>query len=947
MEGIKLYFKKKVYLISFIFIVVIFSETRAFERHLYVVGPLDNSPFEFVNREGTQVGFSIDLFRRAAARKNLKYEIELLPVSEMLDAINQGKPDVILGSISDLNSSYSLAWPYLFIDFRIAVLKYSRVNNIGDLKNKKAAFIGSMYLYELFKNDFEKSFNLEISYYENHNPALKELYSGTYDAVIYTLYNGLSSIKDSGPGGLRTIPVSFGTYEYSFGVKNDNLQLLALLSDALVESDSSGFVRTSFRKWFPSVMYNNYFQGFNIYILAAAAGLLVFIVFFFLNNTILNRRIRDHTEKLNSSLAELQDAQILLKDNERKFKTIFEKSPAGLIILDSSGKVVLFNNMLVEIFGLLNPEELYHMNLGEIAGVSEQFYERLKGSKNVKHEIEYSFDRAKNAGGYKTYRSGIAVLEVIVQVIPLSSSPGETGYLCQFKDITETKRLMDEIRRSSEQYKLTFEAINDGLWDWDIKTGNIFFNRRIFTMLGYIKEVFPQNITTWQNLIHPDDRQGMMRTILDKIRQDMSFVLEYRMRKKDGSWLWVEGRGQTIEWDSNGDPSRVIGTHTDISRKKEIEFKLIREKEKAQRNEELKTIFLHNVSHEIRTPLNGIIGFSRMLAMPNLDSETRGMYSKLIEANSDQIMNILSDIVDYSLIEKGMIQIHKEEFSCRELMHRIFELVSHKAEKAIRSDVRIICRNLTDEKDFIFYSDRERILQVMENLISNSLRFTGRGFIEFGYSVSSDEIRFFVIDEGLSIGAEEADNFFDRYSSDPTRGRSRDIGISIAGDIVETLGGVIHVDPFDREGVLFYFVFPINEKKDPVIRGETDLKDKKILIADDNYLIFFHLSEFLRTFGIESIYAQNGYEAIEIIKERDDIDTVLMDMQMPGIDGISALKEVKKIRSTVPVIIQTGHVRKEQVDAYFSAGCDNVIEKPIDEDILVDKLTEAIQKRGK
>jgi len=931
-------------IIPFLFIIfLIVSEGSAIDRHIYVIGPQGNPPFEFVNSEGTVVGFSIDLFRRAAAKKNLKYEIELLPFPEMKKAAADRKADVILGAIPDFSSNYRLAWPYLSIDFRISVLKNSRLNNIGDLKKKKAAFTGSMYIYELFKNDLEKSFDLQIFYYENDNMALRKLYGGTYDAIISTLFNGLSSIKDSGPRGLRTIPVSFGTYEYSFAVKEDNPELLALISDALVESDSNGFISTSFRKWFPTVMYNNYIRELNLYVLAAAAGLLAFIGFSLLNNVILNRRISEHTEKLNLSLAELQEAQTQLKENEKKFKTIFEKSPAGLIILDSTGRVILFNNKLVEIFGVVNPEELYRMNLGDIAGVSEQFYERLKGSRNVKHEIEYSFDRAKNAGGYKTFRSGVALLEVIVQVIPLSSFPGETGYLCQFEDISETKKLMDGVRRSSEQYRLTFEAINDGLWDWHIKTGDVFFNRRIFTMLGYIKEVFPQNITTWQNLIHPDDRPEMIRTIFDKIRQDMSFVIEYRMRKKDGSWLWVEGRGQTIEWDSNGEPERVIGTHTDISVRKEIEFHLISEKEKALRNEELKTVFLHNVSHEIRTPLNGIIGFSRMLAMPNLEPETRGMYSKLIEANSDQIMNILTDIVDYSLIEKAGIRIKKEEFSCNELMHRVFELVSHKAEKTIRSEVKLICRNLTDDKDFLFYSDKERIIRIMENILSNSLRFTGRGFIEFGYSVNDSEIRFFVLDEGLSIGAEEADNFFDRFSSGLTRGRSRDIGISIAGDIVDALGGVIHVDPFHREGVLFYFVFSLAAGKEGDTGEETGLKDKKILIVDDNYLIFFHLSEFLRSFGTESIYAQNGFEAIEIVKERDDIHAVLMDMQMPGIDGISALKEVKKIRASVPVIIQTGHVRKEQMDAYFSAGCDGVIEKPIDEDLLLSKLKEVMQ----
>ena len=187
------------------------SEGAALDRHIYVIGPRENPPFEFVNGEGTAVGFSIDLFRRAAAKKNLKYEIELLPFSQMQDAVAEKKADVILGAIPGFSSNYRLAWPYISIGFRISVLKNSRLNNLGDLKNKKAAFTGSMFLYEIFKNDLERSFDLQMFYYANDNTALKKLYGGTYDVIISTHFNGLSSIKDSGPGGLRTIPVSFGT----------------------------------------------------------------------------------------------------------------------------------------------------------------------------------------------------------------------------------------------------------------------------------------------------------------------------------------------------------------------------------------------------------------------------------------------------------------------------------------------------------------------------------------------------------------------------------------------------------------------------------------------------------------------------------------------------------------------------------------------------------------
>jgi CheY-like chemotaxis protein len=333
-----------------------------------------------------------------------------------------------------------------------------------------------------------------------------------------------------------------------------------------------------------------------------------------------------------------------------------------------------------------------------------------------------------------------------------------------------------------------------------------------------------------------------------------------------------------------------------------------------------------------------------MLAMENINPETRSMYSGLIDANSDQIMNILSDIVDYSSIEKGEIVFIKKEFSCNELMYEIFDYFSVKAEKTIRNNVKLVCRNLTDEKDFIFSSDRERIKQVMVNLLSNSFRFTSRGTVEFGYNTDSREIVFFVFDQGLRISDEEAENFFDRFASDPTRGRSRDIGISIAGDIIEAMGGELTIDLNSSEGVYFKFKFPVTAVTADSSATDNEVGAYKVLIADDNYLIYFHLSEFLKIAGIQSVYAQDGYEAIEVIKMKNDIDAVLMDMQMPGIDGITALKEIKKIRN-IPVIIQTGHVRKDQIQKYFESGCDDVVEKPIDEDRLINKLAELLKRR--
>lgn len=946
-KGMQDYFIRMKNLLIYFFLSFGLLQANPVDRPIYVIGASDNPPFEFIDMEGREVGFSLDLFRRAASEKNLKYEIQLIPSENYLKAIEENRADIVVGILPGRVKNYITSEGFLSLDLRISALKKSSISNINDLHDKKIAFTGSRLLFEILRGGFEKRFGMKLIFYENHEDALKKIYDGYYDGMIDVLHNGLSSISDSETRGLSVIPISFGRYEYSFAVKKDNYELRDQINDAFAEIYKSGYYNENFKKWFSIAIYDKVTQDINLYTFAVGAGFIIFLVFFVLNNTVLNRRIRDHTEKLDLSIAELNEAQSRLQESEKKFKTLFEQSPAGLMMVNSEGRGLLFNNTLIEIFGVVNAEELSFINLIPFAGFSREFYEKMKINKNIKHEIEYDFDRTVETGGYKTTRRGKAFLEVTVQKISIDARPDETIYLCQIKDISENKKLMDEIQKSSEQYRLTFEAINDGLWDWDIKSGNVYFNRRIFSMLGYIREVFPQNFHTWIDLIHPDDRDVFNITVKEKIKQNMSFFVEYRMRKKDRSWLWVEGRGQTIEWDSQGNPLRVIGTHTDISRRKEMEHSLIKEKEKALRKEELKTIFLKNVSHEIRTPLNGIIGFAGMLSMDNINRETRKVYSRLIDSNAEQIMNILSDIVDSSIIEKGEILVEKKEFSCNELMQEVYEIFSSKSEKIMRPKVKLLCGNLTDERDYLLYSDKVKIKQVLVNLLSNSFRFTYTGTVEFGYNTDQSEVGFFVSDEGLSMTDDETSNFFDRFNSDPTRGRLRDIGLSIAGDIVEAMGGEISIDTRNREGVFFHFSFPVKERIPDCTQKWEELLNKKVLIADDNFLIYFHLSEFLKSSGIESIYAQDGYEAIDIIKGRDDIDAVLMDMQMPGIDGISSLNEIKKIRSTIPVIIQTGHVRKAQVDGYFAAGCDDVIEKPIDEDMLVNKLIDLMMNKKK
>ncbi len=388
------------------------------------------------------------------------------------------------------------------------------------------------------------------------------------------------------------------------------------------------------------------------------------------------------------------------------------------------------------------------------------------------------------------------------------------------------------------------------------------------------------------------------------------------------------------------------------TRRKQVEKELVVAKEKAEESDNLKTAFLSNVSHEIRTPLNAVIGFSQLLGEPELNNEDRNAYIDAISVNTETLLRLIDDIIELARIEAGEIKIMNELFEVKPLMERLYRNA-----EAIRHDLKkehltLIMTSSTDE-NLVLLSDKIRIRQVLLNLVKNALKFTNKGKVEFGYHLVSsnrneqpDRVCFFVSDTGIGIEEDKIKFIFDRFRQlEDTYTRIHGgvgLGLTISRNLVSLLGGEIWVESKVGIGSTFRFTIPlsstaVSKGTEKVNRSNTtpEWHKKTILIVEDVDSNFRYLKACLKRSGATIIWAITGKQAIEALHRHPEINLVLMDLQMPEMNGYEATKIIKTFRKELPVIAQTSYAMSDDRQKALEAGCDDYIAKPIRSDDLL------------
>jgi PAS domain S-box-containing protein len=517
------------------------------------------------------------------------------------------------------------------------------------------------------------------------------------------------------------------------------------------------------------------------------------------------------------------------------------------------------------------------------------------------------------------------------------------------KEIASHKRTEQELRESEERFAIAVEGTSDGLWDWDTITDFTFYSDRYNRMLGFEPGEMPLSINSWKNLLHPDDREQALKKVQEYLEGKTSYYdSTYRMKTKDSLYKWINARGKAL-FDESGKPHRFVGFHTDITEKKALETKLLCSKEKTEKSDKLKTAFLANLLHEIKTPLNAIVGFSALLCEPDVDSKTRHSYIDIIMNSSDHLLSIITDVIDISNIETGIVKIKKKGIILNSLLRSLYDQFLPKVrEKGISLVTELA---LTDD-DSIIMADNTKLTQIISNLLANAIKFTHKGQIRFGYSVNDRLIRLFVADTGIGIPKEHQTRVFDRFfqienpASNLYGGTG--LGLAICKAYVELLGGEISLSSIPGTGSTFYFTIPYEkpsaiQKPIPSVKTETDFvfsKKKKILVAEDMESNFRLISYFLARANTDIIRAWNGKEAVEKVKADKKIDLILMDLKMPVMDGYTAVKLIRELRPEIPIIGQSAYL--DDKTRVMECGFNGFISKPFDKYKLLSVIKEFI-----
>jgi len=372
-----------------------------------------------------------------------------------------------------------------------------------------------------------------------------------------------------------------------------------------------------------------------------------------------------------------------------------------------------------------------------------------------------------------------------------------------------------------------------------------------------------------------------------------------------------------------------------VDQKKE----LVLAKEKAEESDLLKSAFLANMSHEIRTPMNGILGFVELLKEPKLTGEELTEYVGVIAESGNRMLNIINDIISISKVEAGHTELVISETNINDQLRYIFTFFKHEAE--VKGLELYYKTALSDRKAHI-RTDREKVYAVLTNLVKNAIKFTNRGFIEMGYEIKGEFLEFFVRDTGVGIRPDQQNMIFERFrqasESLARHYEGAGLGLAISKAYIEMLGGTIKVESELGKGSVFYFTLPYEPVTEIVtnlnaeegdIWENLNISGLKILIAEDDLVSDLLLRKLIRPFAKEVLKVNTGNDAVEVCRKNPDIDLVLMDIQMPGMDGYEATRQIRIFNPKVIILAQTALGLKDEKALAFEAGCNDYLSKPI------------------
>ncbi len=527
------------------------------------------------------------------------------------------------------------------------------------------------------------------------------------------------------------------------------------------------------------------------------------------------------------------------------------------------------------------------------------------------------------------------------------------GVLGIARDITGRKQAEQALRASEERFKLAIRAANDGLWDWNLQTNEVYYSPRWKSMLGYEDHELENAFSTWEQLVNADDKSKTLALIEDCMAgKSDGFVTEFRMRHKAGHWVFILSRAVMVR-DDKGLPVRMAGTHVDISERKATE-RAILEKEQAEATALAKSQFLANMSHEIRTPLNGVLGLAKMGERENSLEQSHKLFQR-IGTSGQHLLNVVNDILDFSKIDAGKLVVENQPFVLMTSVDNAANLIRSQAEeKHLLFHV-----DVADKLPPWVKGDALRLEQILVNMLSNAVKFTQQGEVSLHVTAQENSLLFRVSDTGIGMSENQLAQLFKPFeqadSSTTRRFGGTGLGLAISINLAKIMGGDIQAASRVGEGSEFTLTMPlvpavqVNEPNAPVtpITGSR-LQGVRLLAAEDVDINRLILEDLLMEEGAQVIFAENGQQALKQLEDQgvSSFDLVLMDVQMPVMDGYEATRRIQEMAPGLPVVGLTAHALEKERERCFAAGMVDHITKPIDPERLIATIQRHITRRS-
>lgn len=641
------------------------------------------------------------------------------------------------------------------------------------------------------------------------------------------------------------------------------------------------------------------------------------------------RKLADHDR-----LQEMERAE----EGHRFRELIFSHLPDILFVKDQDFTIVQANEHFLELY----PQDVRDSVVGTTtleqydeeerdAFLAEDRRALREGWSEVEEQIQFPDGRRRT------------LLTLKIRFENAAGEPFILGIARDISSVKETERRLDDqarrLRLSEERFALAIDGSNDGFWDWNMRTGEVWHSTRLGAILGYRPDELEHTVNFLKDRLHPDDREKVERELDRHFRGKGAYETQFRLRRKNGSYGWFRGAGRATFAD--GKPIRMAGSISDISG-------LVEARQHAEASDRAKSEFLANMSHEIRTPMNGILGMARVLAERDLPKDVEDQVG-LIVRSGRALQQVLNDILDLSKIEADHIELSVRAFDFNQLLEEVAALHQPAAEeKHLDFDVE----NALSAKASWRMGDPERLSQIINNLLSNAFKFTHAGAVRLCLKRSPRKgcLRLSVKDSGIGMSEAQVERVFEKFvQADNSVTRyygGTGLGLSIVRGLIEVMEGEVKVVSRLGEGTTFHLDLPLlMADQEAVTRQEAEARagvmpntGLKILAAEDNLTNRIVLKAFLDQLEATVVEVENGKEAVEAV-QRESFDLVLMDIHMPGMGGEEALTrirlwEVEEKRDPLPIIALTADVMTHQVTRRLEQGFDAHLSKPIDPEQL-------------